>query len=1232
MSDMPPERTKPERTLAFIVPTLGDTAPQDEDTVQLMLFAAARLEQEIIEHPDRTVTAMIVTVERQTSGWQDLALLFSRRALTHVTVEELTEPGTPTLTIPCHKAAYDVFEFLKARAFDEVHGLDRHGVLYYLTQGKRLGLYFLETAFAVHVVGGTIFRTECEDALLDDVSALAEDLLERGSLERADAIYVHDTRAWRWYAGKINAHSAVRIYDIAWPTGKSAPQGSAPVPAGDIPAIVFYGTLGADGGLPLFCDTIDRALPHLEGPVEIVCVGSPRPIGGSDAVSYIRLRSGAWRVPVRIERGLSVAEEVVRIAAQPAVVVCDTVRREGLRPRLIIDAGLPVLHITRLPGDEYPRIDCTYPALPERIAAKLVEMLTTTRRHEAQSSPRVMDLWRRHRPPLPDLSDLEPAQRLETDSDAPPKVSVIVTHFSRPQKLRTALRSLTQQTYRNFEVIVVDDGSPDPEVQAELQRIKEEIHAFGWRLVTQDNRYLGAARNCGATYATGDYLLFMDDDNVAKPHEISTFVAVARRAQAGIVTAFCDGFDTDAELDRTSPPIRFTPFGSDPVLGIFTNCYGDANALYARSVFDKLGGFTEDYGMTHEDWELFCRASLEGVTMVCVPEPLFWYRIDSAGMFRGQRTRLHKSANLRRHIRPFLAKLPYPQARLVQLAQGLTAELPITTCGNATRQVIPRRVHDQRRLPYARIAIIMRTKDRPLLLRRAIRSVLDQTFQDWLLVIVNDGGSQESVERILDEVDTELGGRALVVHHVTSLGMQTASNAGIVSCDSDFIVIHDDDDSWSPSFLARTVDYMDERGWNAATGGVITWSWLIVEALDDEGHWKQQNRSIYDDTLRTVSMVDLAVENRFPPISFLFRRAALDAVGPFREEHTVLGDWDFHLRVLERFDIGVIPEPLANYHHRSQATSGVYGNSVHTQTDVHRAARIALINSALRDGQAGTANRSHLLAMGELHRLVKNEQARALWLIQSDIGRLERRVEHLTAALQKRSPKTRRNLASNGDFRRWPGPGAVHLGPDGKYAFMQVCPGFLITYNGREASYRVEQRTWQNDAGPLPPGKTYLHMENDGHTRGGSWFMLECRIPSVLALSGLPIFISAMSRLKGNRDWMAIGGRYHLRDGQEVRWPDQTVFIGAEFQRWACRVECPRVEDAEVNASSEARILVKLPHDRAFEFDLTNVQIEAGPMPTEFEYNAGAGVLSRALAQCWRGAASLFRTARHAAS
>lgn len=1201
------KRSKKE--FAFVVPTLNKLAAQNEEIVQLLIFAATRIEQEIAAKTGRNFTAAIISVERDISGWKHLASLFSDEALKYVSIKVLEEPASPNLAIASHKPAYDLFEFLKAHTFDEVHCLDRHGLAYYPTQAKVLGLYFLNTIFAVHVVGGTIFHLEVEDKLLDDVGALMDDLLERGSIERADVIYVHDRKAWAWYTDKIEAYNAARVYDLAWTQAIHDTPELAPAKTDTPRAIIYYGPLSAAGGLPLFCDAVGRALTRIKSPVEIFFIGSPYAIGGMDAVSYIYLRSAKWDVPVTIKREYSLLDELAFMFDLPGVVISNTVRREGLRSRLVAGSGLQVLQVKQERANQQEQDGQVCAPNPDCIARLLVEKLAAEPLNLPQQLPKLTELWRTACPPLADLEDIVPSPPLLTLPEDGPKVSICVTHYCRPQKLRTALASLKRQTYQNFEVIVIDDGSFDPEVQSELEEIRQEIEPLGWRLLVQENRYLGAARNYGASHATGDYLLFMDDDNVARPNEISTLVAVALRTGAGIVTSFCDVFETESSLERDAPPpMRFTPFGADPALGAFSNCYGDANALYSRAVFDKLGGFTEDYGITHEDWELFCRASLDGVKMVCVPEPLFWYRVDQSGMFRGQRTQLHKSANLRRHIRPYLEKLPYYQAKLVQLAQGLTTELPATTVSPSTRTAGPKELRARQEwLPYARVAIIMRTKDRPRLLRRAVRSVLDQTFKDWLLVIVNDGGSPEGVELVVDEVADEISGRVILLHHPVSLGMQTASNAGISSCDSDFVIIHDDDDTWQPTFLARTVSHLDEHNWKPSLGGVVTWSQLIVEELCEDGEIKTHNQFIFNDKLYNTSLVDLAVENAFPPISFLFRRAALETVGPFKEQYFVLGDWEFHLRLLQKYDIDVITEPLANYHHRSQTTMGSYGNSVHVNVKLHRSTRIHMINSAVREELSGNngLTLAQLLALGDLKKTAIEEQGREFQRLHDYIWTVEQRINHIASQVHPsvNANYRQRNLARNGDFRLWPGPGVPLRGPEGKYAFSETCPGFVICYDGRRVSYRVERRKWTADGQRLSFGKTYLHLENDGQTQAGTWFILECIIPSVLLLSSHNICVSGLARMQGAQNWIFVGGRYNLGDGRELTWPDQMVLLSNDFEQWTCSISCPSVEKMELSRGHHARILLKLPPDQPFEFDLTNFQVELGTKPTEFEYN-----------------------------
>ena len=107
-----------------------------------------------------------------------------------------------------------------------------------------------------------------------------------------------------------------------------------------------------------------------------------------------------------------------------------------------------------------------------------------------------------------------------------------------------------------------------------------------------------------------------------------------------------------------------------------------------------------------------------------------------------------------------------------------------------------------------KVAVITRTKDRIPLLKRALESISDQTFRDFIWVVVNDGGERAGVDDIVAEARRR-GIETRLLHHEKSLGMEAASNAGIRACDSEYIAIHDDDDSWKSAFLERTVDFLD---------------------------------------------------------------------------------------------------------------------------------------------------------------------------------------------------------------------------------------------------------------------------------------------------------------------------------------------------------------------------------------------------------------------------------------
>lgn len=262
-----------------------------------------------------------------------------------------------------------------------------------------------------------------------------------------------------------------------------------------------------------------------------------------------------------------------------------------------------------------------------------------------------------------------------------------------------------------------------------------------------------------------------------------------------------------------------------------------------------------------------------------------------------------------------------------------------------------------------KVGIITRTKNRTILLRRAIESVLGQIHQDWKMIIVNDGGTPADVENLVAQYAEKAQGRIKICHNPKSLGMEAASNVGLRAIDSDYVVIHDDDDSWHPSFLQHCVSFLDNNSLPSVKG-VITHSIRIIESIDG-ADIVLKHQEPFNQWLREITLYRMAAGNIFPPISFVYHKDVLDEIGYYREDFPVLGDWEFNLRFLRRFDIFLIPEGLAYYHHRVTSETGEYSNSVIKDDSHHKFYDALLRNEMLRkDLDAGGLGLGYLMNVG----------------------------------------------------------------------------------------------------------------------------------------------------------------------------------------------------------------------------------------------------------------------------
>ena len=247
------------------------------------------------------------------------------------------------------------------------------------------------------------------------------------------------------------------------------------------------------------------------------------------------------------------------------------------------------------------------------------------------------------------------------------------------------------------------------------------------------------------------------------------------------------------------------------------------------------------------------------------------------------------------------------------------------------------------------VAVITRTKDRIVLLKRAVESVLRQTYPHWRMAIVNDGGAAGPVEDLLSHYAAEARGRIRVLHNATSLGMDGASAVGLQQAEGELVAVHDDDDSWAPEFLNVAIasllqvqkDFPSVRGVMTYCNRVlerVEGNLIHVEGVESFSGWVPPGM---------LSLDRMLAGNFVPPISFLFERAAFEALdGPY-EVLPYLGDWDFLIRFLLMFDIHMVPQFLAFYHWRT-ATETAFGNSVTAEVDRHLHIRQVLLNRWLR--------------------------------------------------------------------------------------------------------------------------------------------------------------------------------------------------------------------------------------------------------------------------------------------
>jgi teichuronic acid biosynthesis glycosyltransferase TuaG len=221
------------------------------------------------------------------------------------------------------------------------------------------------------------------------------------------------------------------------------------------------------------------------------------------------------------------------------------------------------------------------------------------------------------------------------DQEALPSVSIIMPAFNREEYIAASIQSVIAQTYQNWELLIIDDGSVD-----KTAKIAQRFVAIDRRIkyLFQPNQKMARARNNGIRQSSGEFIAFLDSDDLWIEQKLELQIHVILRANVDLV--FSNGFiftDDDIDDESTAFPIISGSFSAHEMFELLINAnrIPTLSVLVRRNMLVDAGGFDERpnyYGV--EDYDLWLTLAKHNCCFHGMKEQLVRYRVHSNGVSR----------------------------------------------------------------------------------------------------------------------------------------------------------------------------------------------------------------------------------------------------------------------------------------------------------------------------------------------------------------------------------------------------------------------------------------------------------------------------------------------------------------------------------------------------------------------------------------------------------------------
>lgn len=218
-------------------------------------------------------------------------------------------------------------------------------------------------------------------------------------------------------------------------------------------------------------------------------------------------------------------------------------------------------------------------------------------------------------------------QRMDGETQSPGKaglLSVVIPYYNMGLYIEECIHSVLQSTYKQLEILLLNDGSTDP---FSLEQLEKLGRTPGVRILHRKNQGLAFTRNAGAAAARGEFLAFLDaDDKVAGTYFEKAIKALKKNDNVFFAGSWVQYFENSTNI--------FPCFTPQPPYVLVHNPVNSSGLVYKRDAFlaGGLNDKTVDYGL--EDYESVVNMLHHGYNGVVLPEVLFYYRVRTGSMIR----------------------------------------------------------------------------------------------------------------------------------------------------------------------------------------------------------------------------------------------------------------------------------------------------------------------------------------------------------------------------------------------------------------------------------------------------------------------------------------------------------------------------------------------------------------------------------------------------------------------